>query len=347
MLGIDKPALRIAWTVFLFALVAVLVYEIRRTLVIFALALFFSHLLAPVVAFFERHVHARVPRTAILALVYLALLAVIVATLISVGSRIGEEAASLAEQLPHLLRQEDPLSRLPLPAAFEFARPRLDVLLQQRLADLEENVLPFLSSAGLQILSGIGNILSTILIPILSFFFLKDGAEIRKLILESFSQKNQPVVNEIIMDVNVLLAHYIRALVLLAIATFLFYTGYFSLTSVPYAILLAGIAAILEFIPVIGPLMASAVILLVTAFTGYPHLLWILAFLMLYRLFQDYALSPYLMSTGVAIHPLLVLMGVLAGDQIAGVPGMFFSVPVMASLRVLFVRLRRRTRATA
>ena len=47
------------------------------------------------------------------------------------------------------------------------------------------------------------------------------------------------------------------------------------------------------------------------------------------------------MSAGVEVHPLLVLFGVLAGEQIAGISGMFFSVPVMAALRILVVRMRR------
>jgi len=334
MLGIDKPALKIAWTVFLFALVGVLVYEARRTLMIFVLALFFSHLLAPLVAFFERTGHKRVPRVVILVVVYVAVLALIVGAIVSVGSRIGEQAASLAVRLSEVMKQQDPLSGLPLPAwAVQF--------LKDRMGDLEKQVLPIISSAGMQILSGIGSVLYAILIPILSFFFLKDGAAIRKLIVESFARGHQPVVNEIIMDLNLLLAQYIRALVLLAIAAFLFYAGFLSIASVPYAILLAGIAAIFEFIPVVGPLTASAIILLVAAFTSYPHLLWIVIFLVIYRLFQDYVLNPYLMSSGVEVDPLLVLFGVLAGEQIAGIPGMFFSVPVIAALRVLYVRLRR------
>jgi predicted PurR-regulated permease PerM len=347
MIGIDRPALKIVWTVFLFALIVALVYGIRHTLMIFALALFFSHLLAPVVAFFERTVHVRVPRVAILVLVYVGLLAAIVLAIISIGSRIGEEAASLAARLLEAMKQPDPLGNLPMPAWLEFERPRLAVFLRDRLSDLGEHVLPILSSAGAQILSGIGNVLSAILIPILSFFFLKDGAAIRKGIIESFSHANQPVVNEIFVDLHLLLAQYVRALVLLAIAAFLFYTGFLSLASVPYAILLAGIAAIFEFIPVVGPLTASAAILLVAAFTGYPHLLWIATFLVCYRIFQDYVLSPFLMSAGVEIHPLLILFGVLAGEQIAGVPGMFFSAPVIAALRVFYVRLRRQRRAGA
>jgi len=347
MLGIDKRALKIVWTVFLFALVALLVYEVRRTLMIFVLALFFSHLLGPIVAFFERTVHIRVPRVAILVLVYIALVAVIVLALFSIGSRIGEEAASLATRIPQLLKEQDLLDRMPLPAWLEFARPYFKEGVKERLSDLQQHVLPIISSAGVQIFNGIGNVLSAILVPILSFFFLKDGPAIRKTIIENFSRANQTVANEIFMDLHMLLAQYIRALVLLSIATFAFYSGFLSVVSVSYAILLAGIAAMLEFIPVVGPLTGSAVILLVAAFTGYPHLLWVLVFLVIYRIFQDYVLSPYLMSSGVEVDPLLVLFGVLAGEQIAGVPGMFFSVPVIAALRVFFVRLRRQRRVAA
>jgi predicted PurR-regulated permease PerM len=337
MLGIDRPALKIVWTVFLFALVGALIYQVRRTLMIFVLALFFSQLVAPVLAFFERTVHVRVPRLAILVLVYIGMLAIIIFTFVPLVSRIGEQAASLATRLSEVMKLEDPLSGLPVP-------PWLVQFLKDRMGDLEKQVLPLLSSAGVEILSGIGNVLSAILIPILSFFFLKDGAAIRKAIVESFSHANQTVANEIFMDLNLLLAQYIRALVLLAIAAFAFYAGFLTIASAPYAILLAGIAAALEFIPVVGPLTASVVILLVAAFTGYPHLLWIVTFLVIYRIFQDYVLSPYLMSSGVEVHPFLVLFGVLAGEQIAGVPGMFFSVPTIAALRVLYIRLRRQQR---
>ena len=64
-------------------------------------------------------------------------------------------------------------------------------------------------------------------------------------------------------------------------------------------------------------------------------------FWVLFRMVQDYAISPYLMGKGVQLNPMLVLFGVLAGDRIAGVLGMFLSVPVLAILRVMFVRLRR------
>jgi predicted PurR-regulated permease PerM len=141
-------------------------------------------------------------------------------------------------------------------------------------------------------------------------------------------------------------AQYIRALALLAMATFVAYSVLFTITGVPYAFLLAGVAGVLEFIPVVGPLSAAILTLLVAGLSGYSQLLWIVAILVVYRLFQDYVLSPYLMGSGVEIHPLLVLFGVLAGEQVAGVPGMFFSVPVIAALRIVIVRMRRPKHAT-
>ena len=112
-------------------------------------------------------------------------------------------------------------------------------------------------------------------------------------------------------------------------------------TVYPYAVLLAGCAAIFDFIPVVGPLASGVLVITVTGVTGYTHLLWYIIFWIVFRLFQDYVLGPYLMGSGTELNPMLVLFGVLAGEQVAGVAGMFFSVPVIAALRVIFVRLQR------
>ena len=168
----------------------------------------------------------------------------------------------------------------------------------------------------------------------------------REAIVDSVDLRRRDLVDNIFSDIHLLLAQYIRALVLLSLATFIFYSIFLGIARVPYPVLLAGAAALLEFIPAVGPLAAALIIVLVAAVTGYAHILVLILFLGLYRLFQDYVLNPYLMSTGVELHPLLVLFGVLAGNELLGVPGMFFSVPAMAVLRLIVIRLRRRARAT-
>ena len=346
MLGIDGRVLRAVWTAFLFVLVVAIIYLARHTLVIFTLAIFLAHLIAPLVDRVERHTPRNVSRTLSLAIVYLVLIAAGLAILIPVGAKIGEQASALAGRLPEVLK-EDPLSRLPLPAWLEAWRPRVTDFLREQTTGLDNKVLPVLKQIGPGILSGLGNLLAVILIPILSFFFLKDGNGMRKAIVENVSPARRSLVEEILADLHLLVAQYIRALVLLAMATFVSYSIFLSVMGVPYPVLLAGIAGVLELIPVVGPLTAGIITLAVAGLTGYPHLLWILVFLLVYRLFQDYVLNPYLLSSGVEIHPLLVLFGVLAGEQVAGIPGMFFSVPVIAALRIIVVRMMRRQKLHA
>ena len=214
--------------------------------------------------------------------------------------------------------------------------------LDEQTTGIGDKVLPLIGRLGPGILSGLGSLAALVLIPILSFFFLKDGMLMRDAIIDCFQPRRQSLAEEILADLHLLVGQYIRALVLLAIATFVSYSIALSALGVPYAVLLASVAGILELIPFVGPLTAAVVALLVAGLSGYAHLAWILIFLIVYRLFQDYVLSPYLLSSGVALHPLLVLFGVLAGEQVAGVPGMFFSVPVIAALRIFIVRMRRR-----
>jgi predicted PurR-regulated permease PerM len=140
---------------------------------------------------------------------------------------------------------------------------------------------------------------------------------------------------------NVLLAQYMRALVLLGIGASLAYGVFFSIVGVPYAVLLAVIAFPLEFIPMLGPVVSTTIVLLVAGFSGYPHMLVVVVFLAVYRIIQDYVISPQLMSAGMELHPMLIIFGVFAGEQIAGVPGAFLSVPVVAVLRMLYRRLER------
>lgn len=57
-------------------------------------------------------------------------------------------------------------------------------------------------------------------------------------------------------------------------------------------------------------------------------------------------LSPILMSEGVEVSPLLVIVGLLAGDQLGGVAGIFLSVPVIAALKIVFARASTSRRET-
>jgi len=256
-----------------------------------------------------------------------------------------EEADNLAARLPDLLKNRGWINQIPLPAWLEPVRARMVQALQTELDNGGKDILPYVKSLGGQLVSGAKYVAYVVLIPILAFFFLKDGHQMRENFLAGMvEEKRRPVVDGILEDINRLLGEYIRALVLLAVSTFVSYGIFLSVTGAPYALLLAGVSAVGEFLPVVGPAAGGAIALVVAGLAGYDHILAFAIFWIVFRMFQDYVVSPYLMGRGVELNPLLVLFGVLAGEQIAGVTGMFFSVPVIATLRVLFVRLQRSRR---
>ena len=342
MLGIDPKAARAAWTVFLLALLVAAAYAIRQTLAVFVIALLFAYLLIPLVGFVERVTPRQVSPRIALAIVYLALVGGIVALALTLGSQLAEEANSLAQRLPDLVKNPGWMQKIPLPSWLEPARAAMIEKVEDELSSGGAQLLPYIKGLSGQLVSGAKYALYLVLIPILAFFFLKDGAGIRDDLVSALVQeRRRPVVDNILEDINLLLGEYIRALVLLSVSSFAANGLFLASSGAPYAVLLAGLAGLGEFIPVVGPVAAGVIIVLVSGLSGYTHVLLYVLFWALYRLAQDYVLSPYLMSKGVQLNPMLVLFGVLAGDQVAGVLGMFLSVPLLAILRVLFVRLRR------
>jgi predicted PurR-regulated permease PerM len=345
VLGLDRQAARYTWTVIFILCLVRLLYLAREALFIFVVALLFAYLLWPLVNFLDRRLPGQ-SKVLALSLVYLALVAFLIVVGIAVGSRVVQEANALAARLPDLLARMQPphLPAVPSGAPVESATVLSTV--QQQLAHHSRDLLALLPNAALGVISRAGNLIFIVLVPILSFFFLKDGREMLDAFLGSLGQGSQrDTLEKIAADLHVLLAQYMRALVLMGVVASSAYGIFLSLLGVPYAILLAAIALPLEFIPMVGPLAASAIVLLVAGLSGSHHLLVIFGFLLGFRFFQDYVVSPHLLSAGMKLHPLLIIFGVLAGGAIAGVAGSFLSVPVLATLRIIYRQLLTRSPA--
>jgi predicted PurR-regulated permease PerM len=336
LLGLDRNAARCTWTAVCVLLLVSLLYIIRETLFIFVVALLFAYLLWPLVKVLDRHLPGRSKLPA-LTLVYIALVGFLIVIGFAIGSRVAQQANTLAARLPDLLTRFQPLAA---PAASHYVAPlKMTVLstVQQQLANHSRDILAMLSNAALGVMSRAGNLVFILLIPILSFFFLKDGQEMRSSVLGILTAgERRDRMERIAADLHVLLAQYMRALVLLGVVASVAYGLFFSLVGVPFGILLAAVAFPLEFIPIVGPLAENTIVLLVMGLSGSHHLLAVFLFLLAFRFLQDYVVSPQLLSAGMKLHPLLVIFGVLAGGSIAGVAGCFLSVPVLATLRIVY-----------
>ncbi len=339
MLGFDRRAASYTFSAALVILLLCFLYMVRSTLFVFILALFFAYLLTPLINLLNRVLPGRT-RTPALALAYLIFIGVSAFVLIQIGSTVVDQATTLAKKFPDMLASW----QQPTPGA----KPEVNSLKDQAVGKLRleiakrsSNIVSLLPQLGVRFLTLASDLIFVVVIPILAFFFLKDGEAMREHVLEIVDRgPRRALLDDVMEDINLLLAHYMRALFGLSLAAFTCYSIFFTIMGVPYGVLLAAIAAMLEFIPMLGPLTAGCIILIVAGVAG-AHVLTILGFLLVYRVLQDYVIAPHLMGSGVELHPLLVLFGVFAGAEIAGVPGTFLSVPVLALVRILYLRLRK------
>ena len=340
MLGTDSRAARIVWTVFLIGLALTLAWLARQTLLVFIIALLLAYLLHPLVNIVRRTFPYRLPAVFAPGIVYVGGLGVVIVAALFIGAPIAEEATLLASRVPEFLSQRDEILEGHLPKFLAPYGEEIGAALRAQLAAAKDEVIPALSALGKGLLNQASTLLFAILIPILAFLMELSLRDFRAGIVQRFaSDSNQKLAHAIVTDIDTLLGNYMRAVFLLALATFTSHLVTFGTIGVPYAVLLAGICGVLEFVPVVGPLSGMIIVTLVATFSGYPHVGGLIVFLLLYRLFQDYVLQPWLYSAGIEIHPLLLLFGVLAGEQIGGVAGMFLSVPLLAVSRVLYRRL--------
>lgn len=339
MLGIDRHAARFTFTAVLVVLLLYVIYLIRFTLFIFILALLFAYLLSPLVNLLDRLLPASRTRTPALALAYVIFVGVAVLFGIEIGTRVVEQANKMAKDLPSRVAT---WVQTPGPSStLNEIKDKVVERVQTEVGQWSTDLLSALPQAGMRFLSAASNLVYVVIIPILAFFFLKDGRAIREHLLDLVEEgPRRGLLDDVLADVHLLLAHYMRALFLLSLSAFTAYTIFFKVTGMPYGILLAAVGSLLEFIPMIGPLTASLMILLI-ALVAQSHVLAVLIFLVAYRMFQDYILSPHLMEQGVELHPLLVLFGVFAGAEVAGIAGTFLSVPVLALVRIIYIRIRK------
>jgi len=339
MLGIDRCAARVAWTVGLVAVLLYLIYLVRTTLFVFVLAVLFAYLLTPLVDLLDRFLPTST-RTPALALAYVIFVGAVVFGGIQIGTRIFDQTKLLAHQLPGDVEKWRQ-AKLDTPTALGAYEVQIVDKAQTEISRRANDLISTLPQAGARFLSVASGLIYVVIIPVLAFFFLKDGHVIRRHLLDALEEgPRRALLDDVMADMDALLAHYIRALVALSLAAFTAYSIFFALVGMPYGILLAAFAALLEIVPMLGPAVAGITVALVALISG-THLLTVIVFVIAFRMLQDYILSPHLMGRGVQLHPVLVLFGVFAGAEVAGIPGTFLSVPALALARVLYLRLRK------
>ncbi len=333
----DLRTFRVLTTLLITAAVLLFVYLARRTLVVFVFAILFAYILEPILPQLEQRF--RLTRGRAIAVLYLAMGIGLFVLVSALGPKIVHQAEHLSRILPSL-NERVTSGQIAQQIGSEHGWSYATQVRVQHFIAGHQSAIHALEG---QIAEDAGvfarNIVWVGLIPILAIFFLKDGKSISSALIDLASRRRQQKLLEgMLGDLHQVMAEYIRAqLLLTAIATGVYLLGFW-LLRLQYPFVLGTIAGVLEFIPVVGPLLGAILVLMVALLTGYNDWIPLLVFLGGWRLVQDYVNSPHIMGHKVELHPLAILFGVLVGAEIAGVLGVYLSVPILASLRVVWRR---------
>jgi predicted PurR-regulated permease PerM len=333
----DGRTARVLITVLLFALGLGFLYAARATLIAFLFAIFFAYLMSPLVSYLEKLLRGR---GLAIAVIYLSLLGLVVLFFVAMVPRIARESARLGQSLPALAQLSSGQIAEQLGREHGW-NSRLVDLLRAYLVSHSNEIAALAKNVGLHVASVAKQAWLLFVVPLLSIFFLKDGRSFSHLLLDLVQSRPQrELLQGVLSDLNQMLAHFIRAQLILAALTFVMYSVVLATMGMPYALVLGSVGGLLEFIPVVGPLAAALIIVSVALLLSFPHWLALVVFLGIWRLIQDYVTSPRIMGHSMELHPLAAIFGVMAGGEVAGILGIFLSIPVMASLRILFRRWR-------
>jgi predicted PurR-regulated permease PerM len=334
----DSRTARVIITVLLFAVGLGFLYAIRQTLIAFLFAIFFAYLVSPMVSNLERVLRGR---DRAIAVIYVLLFALVVVFFVLVGPKVTREGARLGQALPALIAQLSS-GQLATQLGEEHGwNVKSTELVQSFLANHSDEIAQLAQRAGLHIADVAKQAWLFLIVPLLSIFFLRDGRAFSDFLLATIQSRPQREFLEgVLNDLNQMLAHFIRAQLTLAALTLVMYSVFLGAMRAPYALVLGMLGGVLEFIPVVGPLVGALVIVSVSLLLGYQHWLVLIIFLGIWRLTQDYISSPRIMGRSMELHPLAAIFGVMAGGEVAGILGIYLSIPVMASLRIVFRRWR-------
>ena len=334
----DRRTANVVLTTLLIAGLCLAVYCARRIILICIFAILFAYLIDPVVRFLQRHsFFFKNLRGPAVVEVYLAFVFVVALLGYSFLPGVVRSANKVIDQAPVLL---DRLSTGDIAGDLrgkygwsEEQEFRLRFLLAKHKEGIQ-HLIPavdrYLSNAAL-ILGWL------LLVPILAIFFLRDGQRIAEVLIHViFPAERRASIHAIANELNVILTRYIRAQVLLCGMSFLFYLSALLVLHFPYAVPLALLGGLLEFIPVVGWTSTFAAIV-GTGILNHSHWIWMAALLGVWRIAQDYFLTPRIMGQHLKIHPLAAILAVLVGAQLGGIVGIYLAMPVVAATRVILL----------
>lgn len=307
------------------AIVQLLAY-FESIIVIFAFAAIIAFLLSYPVRWLERYV----PRGVAVTLIFLVSMTVLGAVIVTVGLTVLSQGQQLIGSVTSFLDSLIPLSN----RLEEFLRSRnLQIDLSVFEVQLRNQALSWLATS-LTIFQGfITNFVTFILIAVVAFFMLLDGGKLWQLIMKAAPKQRRRHITNIVKK-NFLGFFRGQLILTLFLTTTTFIV--FAVLQVPYALILSVMVAVIDIIPGIGATLAVSLVTLIVLSQSVWLALKVLVACIILQQIQDNLISPRVMQGALNLNPVVVFFALLVGARVAGLLGIFISIPIAGVIVSLF-----------
>jgi predicted PurR-regulated permease PerM len=303
----------------IFLAVILLIYQLKEILLIIFVAYIIVAALNPVVEYLRKR---RVPKT--------------VAVLITFFVTLLLFVLLIAPLVPFLVSQIQQLTKS-FPLYLHNAAHAIGVQLE--VGEIGRIVTPQQLGQNAFALAGgvFGGFFAVVTTIAISFYLLLSYEKAKSGVANLFSLKHRKKTIDIIDQINDKLGAWLQGQFLLSLSIGLLTWITLTLLQMPFALPLAVLAGIFEIVPSIGPII-SAVPAVVVALTISPNMAFIIiAAYIFIQLVENHLLVPRIMQRAVGLNPVVVIVGVVVGDKLLGIPGALLSVPFI-SLIVLIAK---------
>ena len=326
-----------------------LIWQVKTFVGWFVIALFLAAVLNPAVNWLQRR-HRLMKRPLAIGLTYLG---VLVALLVVVGIFVPV----LVDQINGFIKFVTTAANAPegpteyikglakdngLGGLFQRFSDQLDELRKQ-LGEVLQNLL----SASGQIAIGLAGALAALATVLTLTFFLILGSErYVNAGVGLFPERHQPLVRRLLSQSAGAISGYITGNLAISVICGVTTFVVLLLLGMPYAAPLALLVAVLDLVPLVGATLGGALLVIVGLFVEPWKAVVLLVFVLVYQQVESNLLQPIVYSKAVQLNGLVILIALLVGGQLLGIPGALLAIPVAEIIRIVITELLAYRRAT-
>jgi predicted PurR-regulated permease PerM len=327
-----RTILRVLLLIIAVAILLEIIWISRQVLTWILVAIFLSLALDPLVSWIQRRSGA--PRSLAIGLSYLAIALVIVGIGATFVPRLVDEVNGLIDATPGYVEDlTEGRGRLGFLERKYHIVERVREQIEQ--GDAAKRLLGLSDTAVAVTKSVLTLILATVTIFFLTFFLLLEGAGWVERFYRLLPERSQPRWRRIGSEIHRTIAGYVTGNLLISLVAGLSSTIMLLILDVPFAIALGLLVAVLDLIPLAGATIAGILVATVSFLHSIPAGIVMTIFVICYQQLENHVLQPLIYGRTVQLSPLVVLVSILIGAELAGILGALAAIPVAGSIQVI------------